>query len=89
MQSIAAWAEPTVARYRLDQPSMPLSEALKSIARQTNISVLFDPSVVGKLVSRAVSGEFSAVEAMSRALEGAYFTPSRTVVSVDRGQRFR
>lgn len=74
VQSVAAWAESTVARYRLDQPSMPLPEALRSIARQTNISVLFDPSVVSKLVSRPVSGEFSAVEAMSRALEGTGLT---------------
>jgi iron complex outermembrane receptor protein len=64
-------AEPgSVARYRIDQPSQPLSDSLRSIARQTGISVLFAPGAVSGRMSRAVVGELSAVEAISRALDG-------------------
>jgi hypothetical protein len=41
--AMAAWAEPPGLRYPVNQPSQPLSDALKAIARQTNSSVLFDP----------------------------------------------
>jgi iron complex outermembrane recepter protein len=60
----------SAARYRIDQPSQPLSDSLRSIARQTGISVLFAPGAVNGRMSRAVAGELSAVEAISRALDG-------------------
>jgi hypothetical protein len=74
MQPIAAWAEPAGVRYQVNQPSQPLSDALKSIAKQTHSSVLFDPGVVGQRLSQPVAGEFSGAEAISRALEGTGLT---------------
>lgn len=69
---IATAADPTtVARYRIDHPALPLAESLRSIARQTGASVLFDPSKVAGRSSRAVAGELSAGEAIARALEGS------------------
>jgi hypothetical protein len=58
------------ARYRIDQPSRPLSESLRSIAGQTGISVLFEPGAVSGRMSAPVSGQFSAAEAIVRALNG-------------------
>lgn len=58
------------ARYQIDQPSQPLSESLRSIARQTGISVLFDPGTVSGRMSHAVSGQLSAAEAIAQALDG-------------------
>jgi len=58
------------ARYRIDQPSQPLAESLRSIARQTGVSVLFDPSKVVGRASRAVSGQLTAAEAIAQSLEG-------------------
>lgn len=65
----AADAAP-MARYRIEQPSQPLAEALRAIARQTGVSVLFDPGKVGGRTSHAVSGLMTAAEAIARALEG-------------------
>lgn len=64
-------AEPApAARFRIDQPSRPLSESLRSIAARTGISILFDPAAVSGRMSRPVSGELSAEEAIARALDG-------------------
>ena len=69
-------AEPTPAvRYRIDQPSQPLSESLRSIAGQTGVSVLFEPGAVSGRMSRAVSGQLTAAEAIARALEGSGLAP--------------
>lgn len=65
-------AEPAAtARFRIDEPPQALAETLRSIARQTGSSVLFDPAVVSGRKSRAVSGQWSAAEAMSQALQGS------------------
>lgn len=69
--SLVLAAEPLPsARYRIELPSQPLSESLHLIARQTGISVLFDPGTVNGRMSRPVSGQLSAAEAISRALDG-------------------
>jgi iron complex outermembrane receptor protein len=74
-QGVALAADPSAgARYRIDQPSRPLSESLRSIAGQTGVSVLFDPGVVLGRMSHAVSGQLSAVEAIVRALDGTGLT---------------
>ena len=59
------------ARYRIDQPSQPLAESLRAIARQTGISVIFDPEKVVGRSARAVAGQLTAEEAVARALEGS------------------
>ena len=75
-QSLDCIAQPTsVARYQIDQPSQPLSESLRSIARQTGISILFDPGAVNGRMSRAVSGQLTAAEAIARALDGSGLLP--------------
>ena len=67
---LACAAEPTsTARYRIDQPPQALADSLRSIARQTGVSVLFDPVAVAGRKSRAVSGQLTAAEAISRALD--------------------
>lgn len=59
------------ARHRIDQPSQPLAESLRAIARQTGVSVIFDPAKVNGRSARAVSGQLTAQEAVERALEGS------------------
>jgi iron complex outermembrane receptor protein len=73
--AVPAVAEPpALARYAIDQPSQALADSLRSIARQTGISVLFDPAAVNGRSSRPVSGRLSAIEAISQALEGTGLT---------------
>lgn len=65
-------AEPlAAARHLIEQPSQALAKSLRAIARQTGVSVLFDPGVVQGRVAKAVSGRLSAAEAIGRALEGS------------------
>lgn len=65
-------AEPALpARFKIDQPVQPLSESLHAIARSTGSSVLFDPAAVKGLMAGAVSGQFSASEAIAGVLEGS------------------
>jgi iron complex outermembrane receptor protein len=59
------------ARYHIDQPTQPLAESLRAIARQTGISVIFDPDKVGGRSAHAVSGQLTAEEAVAQALEGS------------------
>jgi len=67
-----AAAEPAPpARYAIELPAQPLSEALHAIARKTGSSVLFDPAAVSGLMAGPVSGQFSAAEAIARALQGS------------------
>ena len=69
--SLAFASEPTaVAQFRIEQPSRNVAEVLQAIAAQTGVSVLFDASVVGGRTSHAVSGQFTAAEAIVRALDG-------------------
>lgn len=69
---LACAVEPVVAaRYRIDQPQQPLAESLRAIARQTGASVLFDPSKVSGRMSKAVSGQLTAAEAIALAVEGS------------------
>lgn len=73
---LACAAEPTsTARYRIDQPPQALADSLRSIARQTGVSVLFDPVAVAGRKSRAVSGQLTAAEAISRALDESGLEP--------------
>lgn len=69
-QAFAADAVNT-SRFRIDQPSQPLAESLRAIARQTGVSVIFDPAKVDGRSARAVSGQMTAEEAVARALEGS------------------
>ena len=71
---VAAVAQTQEARYAIEQPSQGLAESLRSIARQTGTSILFDPAAVNGHVARPVSGRLSAVEAIVRVLDGTGLT---------------
>lgn len=66
-----AYETTTAARYRVDQPAQPLAESLRAIARQTGVSIVFDPGKVSGRTSRAVAGELTAAQAITQALEGS------------------
>ncbi len=70
-----SYAAETATKHRIDQPAQPLGESLRSIARQTGVSVLFDPGKVGGRSSKAVVGQLTAAEAIARALEGSGLEP--------------
>jgi iron complex outermembrane receptor protein len=72
---LAVSAQPQAAAlHAIEQPSQTLADSLRSIARQTGTSVLFDPGAVNGRVARPVSGRLSAIEAIQRALEGTGLT---------------
>lgn len=62
--------------FRIDQPSQPLAESLRAIARQTGVSIVFDPAKVGGRNSRAVAGQLTAAQAIAKALEGSGLAPT-------------
>ncbi|OYT92256.1 MAG: TonB-dependent receptor [Burkholderiales bacterium PBB3] len=64
------------AKYRIDQPAQPLGESLRAIARQTGVSIVFDPGKVSGRTSRSVLGHLTAAEAIARALEGSGLAPT-------------
>ncbi len=55
----------------VESPAQPLGDALLSIARQTGISILFDPASVAGRTSQPVSGRLTPAEAVQRALQGS------------------
>lgn len=59
------------ATYRVDQPSQPMAESLREIARLTGSSVLFDPAKVSGRRAHAVTGQLSVGEAIAKAIEGS------------------
>jgi len=61
--------------FRIDQPSQPLAESLRAIARQTGVSIVFDPGKVSGRKSQAVSGQLTASQAIAKALEGSGLAP--------------
>ncbi|MBX3628258.1 MAG: TonB-dependent receptor [Rhizobacter sp.] len=67
--ALASSADP-LSRYAIHQPAQPLADSLRAVARLTGASLLFDPRAVEGLVSRAISGQFSAAEAVDRLLQG-------------------
>lgn len=70
-QEVAAADGAAAARHPVEQPAQALGDALRAIARQTGVSVLFDPAAVSGRTSQPVSGRLTAAEAIARALEGS------------------
>ncbi|GAP38654.1 TonB-dependent receptor [Piscinibacter sakaiensis] len=62
---------PAAAVFSIQQPAQDLGDALLAIARQTGTSVLFDPAVVKGRRARPLSGQYTASEALQRAIEGS------------------
>jgi protein tyrosine phosphatase (PTP) superfamily phosphohydrolase (DUF442 family) len=76
-QVAAVGAErPIDDRFQIEHPAQPLADSLRSIAKQTGISILFDPGVVTNRMSHAVSGRMTGAEAIARALARTGLTSS-------------
>lgn len=63
--------EMAAAQFAFAQPRQPLAEMLRSIQRQTGISLLFDPGAINGRIASAVTGQLSAAQAVARAVEGS------------------
>jgi len=57
-------------RYAIDQPAQPLADAIRSIGKKSGMNILFDPAVTSGKVAQPVKGEYTAEEAIARALSG-------------------
>lgn len=67
----AAADESGAAQFVIHQPAQKMADALRSIARQTGASLLFDPTVVGQRMSPPISGRMSTARALALAVEGS------------------
>src|ERR1700730_1295788 len=56
-------------RVKLEIPAQPLEAALRSLAKQADIQILFSPGLADGLNGPAVSGEMSPREALARLLK--------------------
>ena len=56
------------ATYQVKLTAQPLSEALRALSRQTGLEIVFRPELVRGRNARAVSGKFSAQNALDRLL---------------------
>ncbi|HET7231133.1 MAG TPA: TonB-dependent siderophore receptor [Longimicrobium sp.] len=78
----------TLIRVTFSIPALPLADALSEFSRQADVRVQVDAAAVAGARSHAVSGSFTAAEALRRMLEGtglsARFNGVRTAV-VTRG----
>lgn len=64
----AVLAGPTA---RIDIPAQPLSSALRALASQAGIQLVFTPETVGAGKGRAIKGEMSAEDALRQLLAGS------------------
>ncbi|MDP9124092.1 MAG: TonB-dependent receptor plug domain-containing protein, partial [Pseudomonadota bacterium] len=75
----SAAAEPApAAQYPIQQPAQSVADSLRAIAHETSTSVLFDPAIVRGRTAHAVSGNLTAFEAITAALEGTGLAAERT-----------
>lgn len=64
----AVLAGPTA---RIDIPAQPLSSALRALASQAGIQLVFTPETMGAANGRAIKGEMSAEDALRQLLSGS------------------
>ncbi|NOW48807.1 hypothetical protein FHW96_004997 [Novosphingobium sp. SG751A] len=57
----------------LNQPSMPLDQALARAAEALGIQLLFDPTALGHLQAPAIKGHFRPEQALAQLLAGSHF----------------
>ncbi|HEX9938476.1 MAG TPA: TonB-dependent siderophore receptor [Longimicrobium sp.] len=76
----------TLVRVTFSIPALPLADALGEFARQADVRVQLDAAAAAGMRSHAVSGSYTAAEALRRLLEGtglsARFSGVRTAVVV-------
>lgn len=68
MQATMSFAGPTAT---LDIPAQPLSSALRALASQTGIQLVFTPETVGAIKVRAINGAMSVEDALGKLLDGS------------------
>lgn len=56
---------------QLDVASRPLGDALNELARQANLQLSFSPALVGARTASAVTGKYTAQQALDRLLQGS------------------
>lgn len=64
-------ANPQAAAQRFDIPAQPLDSALRSYMRQSGVQVVYPAALASGVTSQAVSGPFTADEALARLLQGS------------------
>ena len=62
------------AVYQFDLPTQALADSLRAIGSKSGLSVAFDPATVRGKTAPAVSGAYSAQDAIKRVLEGTGLT---------------
>jgi hypothetical protein len=86
----AAAAEPADSRTRIEIAAGPAGQALKQFVAQTGLQLLFDFEAVNGLMTRSVSGQLDAAEALKRMLAGTglafQFVNDRTVTVTLQGR---
>jgi catecholate siderophore receptor len=60
----------TITPIRFDLPARPLADALSEFSRQANVHVRLDVPAAAGVSSRAVSGRYTAAEALRQMLDG-------------------
>lgn len=61
---------PAQALYQFDLPAQPLAETLRAIGSKSGLNVAFDPATVRGKTAAAVSGSYSAQDAIKHAIAG-------------------
>ena len=66
------------AAFKVDVPAQDLGDALRSIGRQTNTNVIFEPALVKGLSASAIHAELTVEEAIRELLIGTRLAARRT-----------
>lgn len=86
----AAASEPIkpATTIKIDLPSQPLSEAIQSVARQTNTNILVDPRLIAGRQAPAINRQMSIDQALSMLLQGTGLMPKfvdeKTITLIER-----
>ncbi len=70
-QALAVEPESVADRRAYDLPAGPLAGTLNRIAREGRLALTLDAASIGNRVSSPVRGQYTAVDALKRALEGS------------------
>lgn len=68
LQAAVALAGPTA---KFDIPTQPLSSALRALASQAGVQLVFTPEIVGAVKAAAIKGEMSVEAALTQLLAGS------------------
>lgn len=74
---VASLAQSTATTH-MEMPSQPLGEALRQVARSTATSIMFSPDLVSGRMAPALSGDYTAEQAVERLIAGANLSVVRS-----------